>query len=51
MIGAVIIVVVIVIVLPVLMLVTGGVLAAVLGSAAHTSVEADHAGSELVDLS
>jgi len=48
--GAVIIVVVLVAVLPPLYLMTGGVLSAIVGWALKSGAEADHEGSELIDL-
>jgi hypothetical protein len=48
--GAVIIVIVLLFVLPPLFLITGGVLSGVLGWFLRTKAEADHEGSELIDL-
>lgn len=50
MLGAVIIVVVVVIALPVAYLVTGAVLAAVMGWSLKGAAEDNHPGSELTDL-
>jgi hypothetical protein len=44
------VIVVVLLVLPVVFLVAGGLGAVVLGSALQRTVEADHAGSEFVDL-
>ncbi|MGH9184305.1 MAG: hypothetical protein ACRD0U_00565 [Acidimicrobiales bacterium] len=48
--GAIVIVVVLVIVLPVSFLLGGAVFAAVLGWSVKSTAEADHQGSEFVDL-
>lgn len=49
-IGVAVLVFVLVVVIPVGTLVLGGVAAAVLGTALRRGREADHAGSELIDL-
>lgn len=48
--GAVVIVVVLVVAIPVTVLVSGALVAAILGWALKETAEADHRGSELVDL-
>jgi len=48
--GVVIIVAVLVVVLPVLFIMSGAVVAAILGSALKQHGEVSHAGSELVEL-
>lgn len=48
--GAVVIVVVLVVVIPVTVMMSGAAVAAILGWALMDSAEADHEGSELVDL-
>jgi len=50
MIGAIAMVIILVIVLPVLMLLTGAVLAALIGSSLKVEGERSHEGSELIDL-
>jgi hypothetical protein len=48
--GAVAIVVVLVVVIPVLVLLSGGILAAILGETLTRDADHRHAGSELVEL-
>ena len=48
--GAIIIVVVLVLAIPIAVIVSGAVIAALLGWSLKDSVEHDHEGSELVDL-
>ena len=50
MLGAVIIVIVLLVVLPIAMLIGGGVIAAIMGSALDADARARHEGSELIDL-
>ncbi len=51
MVGGIIIVVLLLVVFPVAIIMSGAVLAAVLGSAAKNSVDNDHADSELLEIS
>lgn len=48
--GAIVLVVVLVVVIPVTVMMSGAAVAAILGWALKDSAEADHQGSELVDL-
>ncbi len=50
MLGAIIIAVVILVLIPVSVMMTGGVVAAILGWALRDNGEATHEGSELIDL-
>jgi hypothetical protein len=50
MLGPIIIVVVLLVAIPVGTLIAGAVIAAALGEMLHTNGEAEHAGSELVEL-
>ena len=51
MLGAIILAVIIIVMIPVSMLMTGGVVASILGWALKDNGEATHEGSELIDLS
>ena len=48
--GPIILAVIIVLILPVIFLVTGGIFAAVYSYLLPTTVDAEHEGSELIDL-
>lgn len=48
--GAVVLIVVIVFVLPPIMLMVGGIISALLGWTLKSNAEAEHEGSELIDL-
>jgi hypothetical protein len=50
MVGAVIIVVVLVVVIPVAVIVSGGMLAGIIGTAVKADADRTHAGSELIDI-
>lgn len=50
MLGAVIVAVIIVLVLPPLYFITGGILSAIMGWLLKRDAEAEHEGSELIDL-
>lgn len=50
MLGAVIVAVIIVLILPPLYFITGGILSAVMGWLLKRDAEAEHEGSELIDL-
>ena len=50
MLGAVIVAVIIVLILPPLYFITGGILSAVMGWLLKNDAEAEHEGSELIDL-
>ncbi len=50
MLGAIVIAVVILMIIPVSVMMTGGVVAAILGWALRDNGEATHEGSELIDL-
>ena len=51
MLGAIILAVIIIVVIPVSVVMTGGIVAAILGWSLKDNGEAAHEGSELVDLS
>ena len=51
MLGAIILAVIIIVAIPVSVMMTGGIVAAVLGWALKDNGEATHEGSELIDLS
>lgn len=51
MLGAIILAVIIIVAIPVAVLMTGGIVAAILGWSLKDNGEATHEGSELVDLS
>ena len=51
MLGAIILAVIIIVAIPVSVMVTGGIVAAILGWSLKDNGEATHEGSELIDLS